>query len=262
MQPADDELLELVELLARTDATCWPFRLHGSASYDAYAAVRERIESLHASGLPIGASGENAAGRKQRERRLDDLCKTGFLVAYVRGGRRIGFRLPIEAQEHLRWRALVKPTARESWPLLKRLASVPDSQRNGGHVAETTLAGCDYRDKKAGGRLWELERDITPLLAVGLVSWASDFAGRIGYALTDAGRRTMRKKPPPPPMLPKFAGAERVLGDRLHEAYLATFDAVQAERATWQRQRREVVPIPLGAGSWPRSKRGRNAAHG
>lgn len=234
----DDDLRLLIGLLAETDALFVPWRLSPRADWKHTAAVFERRDLFRAHGLPLVGGGTDAR-RKEHSRRVQRAKRAGLLT--VEGRARPTARLTDSADASLR--ALCNLRGLASAFLLLQLvdALATGYGTNAGYVSEFDILGVASPESRDCVRL---ENQAAPALARDWLDSHCDHAGRVGYAVTRAGRAALAGEPPTDGGLPDL---DEEAAGCYQQSLLAALDG----REGWEPSPRASVVIALGAGSWP-----------
>lgn len=247
--------IRLVSILAELDAIWTPVRYSVDDSREstkAGVAIFERRDRLHTNGIPLVIGGDERS-RQAGHRELRGLVSRG-LVRLLGYGKNRGVLLTAEGESIARSMAPVRRMD-EAW---KWLLAVADTQRHivdpipgaNEFVMETQVVGIDGTAKgtvilDGTDPLSVLEDDCLPLFAAGLLDAHSDGEGRLGYAVTDKGRKAIAKgKPAKPRRLPPYDSS-------IGQVYIERYAAAMDSRERWGPSHGNTVVIPLGCGDWP-----------
>ena len=241
------EIALLTRVLGRTDALFSAPRVYTNPCTclpnPAWAATVERRADFPSRGIEFKTPG-TAAEAKASERRLGGLQAAGYITIDIRGGRRAGVRLTQQGDTVARYFA-AETMLREAWPVLERIGELIRARVClKCLVREDDLAAVDYGSDGISRKLSDLEMDLLPLKAAGLVDDTADSEGRVWYNLTPAGVRALSgERPTEPDDLPPYESGWCDEHTELHEHYLA-------ERLTWKPQRpgHVIIPVPCGVG--------------
>lgn len=246
--PSLEMLTAILPLGAEIDVIHTPVRrLHPDGGH---RAMELRMEFRRSGGLPYAAGG-TASERKASERLADEWEAAGLVVCSRCRSRRVAWRLSDAADWALRSLAGDWP---DPWGGLQTAMLCIDAHTKTGHthesgfVPEVALLGmADWKAGPIDGRVYELESLLLPGLVRDLVRSGSDCYGRVGYLLTDRGRKWL-ESPPDPPDLSGVSYCS--------EASRQHFDAfmVALKRLDSEKPRLAAVYIPLSAGLWPEGK--------
>ncbi|MAT71181.1 MAG: hypothetical protein CMJ58_16845 [Planctomycetaceae bacterium] len=229
----------VVRVLAETDVLWTPLRFNDVGA-EAAAAIVERRSQFRERGLLLAIGGAQA-DRQQARRVILKLEADGLLCLRGRGKKR-SVCLTRRGDDFAR---SFCPTLRidESWHLLERVGRLHAEFGTAKHLLEQDILG--IRDWDDATPLLELEDLALPLLCAGLLDACGDTEGRVGYRVTNAGRKALlRMKPAPPIELPKPDANAR---KKFNELYVRGLD----ERRRWRSTRPSHVVIPASAGDWP-----------
>ena len=209
----DSDFLLLIDVLARTDALFSPPRAFtGPPTHlpgDAWSAVEERRAAFESRGVDFIAGGA-VADQKRAERQLAALQSKQLLAIAVRGGRRAGVKLTDAGDDLARFHTALK-LRHQAWPVLKRMAMlIKCGVCYGALVREDDLARTDYGSADITDKLIDLEDNLYPLKAAGLVNDACDAKAHVWYRLTETGQWAVKVAPP---KKPRGLGEYRKLSD-------------------------------------------------
>ena len=222
----DAKIAFLDDLLARTDALFLPPRVWANPATclpnAAWAALEEGRHGFFRTGLSVPFSGDSAA-RKTGERLVESLEADRLVQIYRRNGRRAGLRLTRHGDDVARWFGATNQLI-DSWVWLLRLESLIAGavcHAGGRLVREDDLAAVDYGTNEAVQALRNLENNLLPLAAAGLVDDTCDMKGHVWYLLTKRGVAAIAKGCPMPLAMPEFRPGYGVMHCELLERFLA-----------------------------------------
>jgi hypothetical protein len=235
----DDKIL--IAILAQTDAVFRPARRDdwvAPAPCNLYNA-RQRFSTA---GVPFDTGGGDETGRKNQQRDLNRLAKSGLLIL-CGGKRREGVKLTEPAEIGLR--ALCGlPSLRDSHAMLRKIIKLAAMAEGMTLTREIWLAGFeDYHNTSAcKAAPWKISLALAPALCRGFVESRSDCFGRCCYVATDKGREAAKL---PAPSLPAGLPRYQDIANKLY--YEATIAARQKLRTATPTSPSEIGQCPLSA---------------
>jgi hypothetical protein len=241
------EITILIEVLAKTDVLFSCPRVYSNPARclppKAWAGVAERRAAFPTKGVEFLAAGA-VNQRKEIERQLGDLQTAGYLDVFTKTGRRSGVKLTDQGDDVARYFA-AENLARDSWHLLARMAAlVAAGVCRDRLIREDDLAATDYGSADAPRKLLDIEADLLPLAARGLVDDTADAQGRVWYALTDLGVKAADRPSPELATLPAYKVGFCDRHSRLVEQGIL-------DRLEWRPLNASQVVVPVSCGIGP-----------
>lgn len=246
-QKAPEIRSELLDLLAEVDALFEPIRDWSSTRRN--AAIIKARRQFHERGIPFRTAGGTGSERTAATRAADELEATKLVVFSRRRGRRTTWKLSEAEDWRLRWwthQAEVHEMA-----LALFAVDVVSATLEGAICPEIRLTGGRGWDGEPSEQLLGIEELLLPALVRDFVVSHSDHHGRVGYSLTDSGRK----------FLAGWKGETGALDETYHRraakaAHSRYCESLASARAELlERAHHEAVSnhiaIALSAGMWP-----------
>jgi hypothetical protein len=202
-----DEIL--LAILAATDAVFIPDR--DPLAHRRHAVIYERRQAFRHSGVPWASErvvpGLDDTGRKQVQRMLDDLALAGLVLTFQpKGAKTLGVRLSDTGDARARTLAGL-PAVCDAVAMLGILANLERTDAACAFLGrtwlpETALAGVRWGDNSQRQAFVRIEEQLLPALVRGWAESNCSVLGHCWYAITDAGRKQLRKPVPPASDMP------------------------------------------------------------
>lgn len=243
---------ELLDLLAETDALFEPIRDWSSTRRN--AAIIKARRQFHERGIPFRVAGGTGAERTAATRQADELERSQLVAFSRRRGRRTTWKLSDPEDWRLRWwthQAEVHEVA-----LALFAVDVVSATLEGAICPEIRLTGGRGWDGEPSEQLLGVEELLLPALVRDFATSHSDRHGRVGYGLTDSGRKFLASWKGETGVVEKLY--HRRAAKAAHARYCESLKAARAEliERAHHEEASNHIAVALSVGMWPADDHG------